>query len=38
MIKYKTRVGTQHENMEARELRDAIKPQLSGMQDRKSVV
>lgn len=31
MIKYKTQVGSQHENMEARELRDAIKPLLSGM-------
>lgn len=31
MIKYKTQVGTQHENMEARELRDAIKPLLTRM-------
>lgn len=31
IIKYKTQVGTQHENMEALELRDAIKPLFSGM-------
>ncbi len=35
MIKYKTQVGSQHENMEARELRDAIQPLLVGMHCRK---
>jgi len=31
MIKYKTQVGSEHLNMEARELRDSMKFQLSGM-------
>ena len=35
MIKYKTQVGSKHMNMEARELRDSIKPLLSGMHCRK---
>ena len=35
MIKYKTQVGSKHLNMEARELRDSMKPLLSGMHCRK---
>jgi hypothetical protein len=35
MIKYKTQVGSKHENMEARELRDSLKDQLKGMYCRK---
>jgi hypothetical protein len=35
MIKYKTQVGAKHLNMEARELRDIMKPHLKGMHCRK---
>ena len=35
MIKYITQVGSKHLNMEARELRDSIKPLLAGMHCRK---
>jgi hypothetical protein len=35
MIKYKTQVGSKHMNMEAHELKDAMKHSLSGMNCRK---
>lgn len=35
MIKYITKLGANHLNAEARELRDAIKPYLRGMHCRK---
>jgi hypothetical protein len=35
MIKYKTQVGAKHLNMEARELRDTMKPHFKGMYCRK---
>lgn len=31
MIKYNTQLGAKHLNSEARELKDALKPYLSGM-------